>query len=68
MLVEVMSNGNGFHGLVCFDIILHYQIPTTLKYRPLKKFTIIPDPYLPPHTYLGKLTSAAVTTRVVKKE
>ena len=49
MLVEVMSNGNGFHGLMCFDIILHYQKQTKLQWRPPKKVTIIPSPYLPPH-------------------
>ena len=62
MLVEVMSNGNGFHGLMYFDIVLHYQKRTTLKWRPLKKVTNnhLP-PILPPHTYTGKLTTSSAT-------
>ena len=28
---EVQSNGNGFHGLMCFDIILSYQLPEELE-------------------------------------
>ena len=52
VLVEVMSNSNGFHGLMCFDIILHYQQN--------KRLSIIPNSCLSPHTNPGKLTSSAV--------
>ena len=47
MLVEVMSNGNGFHGLMCFDIVLRYQKTKnqhTLTNGPLKRKIIITPP------------------------